>query len=98
VSCTTRPPRPGEVDGVDYLFIDRAEFTRRVQAGEFLEWAEVHGNLYGTSRPWIASRMQAGADILLEIDWQGAAQVQSMFPRRWASSSLRPPSTNCVGG
>ncbi len=80
VSCTTRAPRPGEIDGRDYVFIDRAEFERRLAAGEFLEWAEVHGNLYGTSRRWIEQRMMDGADILLEIDWQGAAQVQKLFP------------------
>ncbi len=80
ISCTTRAPRPGESDGRDYWFIDRAEFEQRRDAGEFLEWAEVHGNLYGTSRQWIASRIAAGKDIVLEIDWQGAVQVQQLFP------------------
>ncbi len=81
VSWTTRAPRNGEVDGRDYHFIDRAEFERRREAGEFLEWAEVHGNLYGTSRTWIEEQIRAGVDIVLEIDWQGAAQVQRLFPR-----------------
>lgn len=80
VSCTTRAPRAGERDGVDYRFVDRAEFERLRSAGEFLEWAEVHGNLYGTSRRWIAARLAEGRDIVLEIDWQGALQVQAIFP------------------
>lgn len=80
VSVTTRKPRPGETDGVDYFFVTREEFARRRDAGEFLEWAEVHGNLYGTSRHWIADRIAAGDDILLEIDWQGAVQVREQFP------------------
>ncbi|HMN66151.1 MAG TPA: guanylate kinase, partial [Burkholderiaceae bacterium] len=72
VSFTTRAPRPGEVDGRDYFFVDAAGFERRREAGEFLEWAEVHGNLYATSRAWIEDRIAAGVDIVLEIDWQGA--------------------------
>ncbi|HMN66130.1 MAG TPA: guanylate kinase, partial [Burkholderiaceae bacterium] len=73
-------PRPGEVDGRDYFFVDAAGFERRREAGEFLEWAEVHGNLYATSRAWIEDRIAAGVDIVLEIDWQGAVQVQRLFP------------------
>ncbi len=80
VSFTTRAPRPGEVDGRDYHFVDRVEFERRRDAGEYLEWAEVHGNLYATSREWIARRIAAGRDLVLEIDWQGAAQVRALFP------------------
>ncbi len=80
VSFTTRAPRPGEIDGRDYFFVDRPEFERRREAGEFLEWAEVHGNLYATSRTWIEGRIEAGVDIVLEIDWQGATQVQRLFP------------------
>lgn len=79
VSFTTRAPRPGEVDGRDYVFVDAADFARRREAGEFLEWAEVHGNLYATSRAWIENRIAAGVDIVLEIDWQGAVQVQRLF-------------------
>ncbi|RPH67145.1 MAG: guanylate kinase [Burkholderiales bacterium] len=79
VSFTTRPPRPGEADGRDYFFVDADDFERRRDAGEFLEWAEVHGNLYATSRPWIEDRIAAGVDIVLEIDWQGAVQVQRLF-------------------
>jgi len=80
VSYTTRAPRPGEVDGRDYLFIGRNEFERRREAGEFLEWAEVHDNLYATSRHWIEERIANGVDIVLEIDWQGAVQVQHLYP------------------
>ncbi len=79
VSFTTRGPRAGEVNGRDYHFIDREEFERRREAGDFLEWAEVHGNLYATSRRWIEERIRAGVDIVLEIDWQGAVQVQQLF-------------------
>lgn len=79
VSYTTRAARPGEVDGVDYVFVDRDEFVSRRDAGEFLEWAEVHGNLYATSRHWIEARMAAGEDVILEIDWQGAVQVRRQF-------------------
>jgi len=91
VSATTRAPRPGEREGVDYVFIDAAEFERRREAGEFLEWARVHGNCYGTSRAWIESRMAAGADIVLEIDWQGAAQVKRLFPEA-IGVFIAPPS------
>ncbi|MDR1351213.1 MAG: guanylate kinase [Zoogloeaceae bacterium] len=80
ISCTTRPPRPGEVDGRDYQFMDAARFTALREAGDFLEWAKVHGNDYGTSRRWIAAERAAGHDVLLEIDWQGAAQVRNVFP------------------
>ena len=79
VSFTTRPPRPGERDGVDYFFVDRAGFEALREAGQLLEWAVVHGNLYGTSREWIEAQMDAGDDIVLEIDWQGAAQVMADF-------------------
>ena len=80
VSFTTRPPRPGELDGRDYHFVDAAEFRAMIARQEFLEWAEVHGNFYGTSNKWIAEQLAAGHDILLEIDWQGAQQVRSAFP------------------
>jgi len=80
VSFTTRAPRPGEVEGRDYFFVGQPEFEQRREAGEFLEWAEVHGNLYATSRTWIEGRIEAGVDIVLEIDWQGATQVQRLFP------------------
>jgi guanylate kinase len=79
VSYTTRAPRPGEVDGRDYHFVDRAGFMGMLKRGEFLESAEVHGNHYGTSEAWIRSQRDAGCDIVLEIDWQGAQQVRRIF-------------------
>ncbi|QDX82381.1 guanylate kinase [Denitratisoma sp. DHT3] len=80
ISHTTRPPRPGEQDGVQYHFVDVPTFQAMRERGDFVEWAEVHGNFYGTSRPWLAQRMAAGEDVLLEIDWQGAQQVRKQFP------------------
>lgn len=80
VSYTTRAPRIGEVDGQHYNFVDLPTFRAMVDAGQFLEWAEVHGNCYGTSKPWIEAEMAAGRDVLLEIDWQGAQQVRALFP------------------
>jgi guanylate kinase len=91
VSFTTRPPRDGERHGEDYCFIPEAEFRERRLAGEFLEWAEVHGNLYGTSRQWIDEQTAAGADIVLEIDWQGARQVRELYPDA-VSIFIAPPS------
>jgi guanylate kinase len=80
VSFTTRAPRPGERDGIDYRFVSVSDFERRRTEGEFLEWARVHDNLYGTSRAWIESQMSAGQDIILEIDCQGAEQVKRLYP------------------
>jgi len=79
VSYTTRAPRPGEVDGRDYHFVDKPRFMAMLQRGEFLESAEVHGNHYGTSEAWIRAQRAAGRDVLLEIDWQGAQQVRRIF-------------------
>ncbi|SPE35573.1 guanylate kinase [Burkholderiales bacterium] len=95
VSCTTRPPRPGEVDGREYHFVDPAEFQRRKAHGEFLESAEVHGNFYATSRREIESRLAAGTDVLLEIDWQGARQVKLHFPRA-VGIFILPPSIDAL--
>ncbi len=80
ISYTTRSPRPGEVDGRDYHFVSRDTFLEMAKRGDFLESAEVYGNLYGTSQPWIRGQIAAGRNILLEIDWQGAAQVRRIFP------------------
>jgi guanylate kinase len=71
VSATSRPPRPGEVDGRDYHFLTREEFERRREAGEFVEWAEVHGNLYGTLRSELERLTASGRDVVLEVDVQG---------------------------
>lgn len=80
VSHTTRPIRPGEVDGVNYHFTEREEFVRLIGEGAFLEHAEVFGNLYGTSKDWVLSELQADRDVILEIDWQGAAQIRRLLP------------------
>ena len=76
VTCTTRPPRPGEKDGVDYHFLDAAEFQRRVQAGDFLEHATVFGRSYGTLKSEVLDRLRAGRDVLLNVDVQGAATIR----------------------
>lgn len=80
ISFTTRQPRPGEQDGREYHFVDTATFRAMIERQEFLEWAEVHGNFYGTSKKWIADQLAVDADVLLEIDWQGAQQVRQQFP------------------
>jgi guanylate kinase len=80
VSATTRPPRPGERDGEDYFFLTPDEFTKRVEVGEFLEWAEVHGNRYGTLRGPVERRVREGLQVILEIDPQGAMQVKAAEP------------------
>lgn len=80
ISYTTRAPRTGEQHGREYNFVEVAEFKAMIARGEFLEWAEVHGNFYGTSKKWIADQLAAGHDVLLEIDWQGAQQVRASFP------------------
>lgn len=91
VSATTRPPRAGETDGQDYFFITPEEFERRAGAGEFLEWAQVHGRFYGTPRAGVEAALAAGRDVVLEIDVQGAAQIRrSGLPA--VSIFVMPPS------
>ena len=80
VSYTTRPPRPGETEGVHYHFVDEPTFMALKDKGEFLEHAFVHGNWYATSATWLAQEVHAGHDVLLEIDWQGARQVRELIP------------------
>ncbi|MBV8046180.1 MAG: guanylate kinase [Paludibacterium sp.] len=80
VSYTTRPPREGEVDGKHYHFVSREVFEAMIRQGDFLEYAEVYGNYYGTSQAWIRAQQAEGRDVLLEIDWQGARQVRQVFP------------------
>jgi guanylate kinase len=95
VSFTTRAPRPGEVNGREYNFLSEAEFLARKEAGDFLEWAKVHGNYYGTSKSWIESQMKNGRDVILEIDWQGARQVQAIIPQAiWIF--ILPPSIQAL--
>jgi guanylate kinase len=91
VSHTTRPPRPGEQYGRHYYFTERAQFEREVAEGIFLEHAEVHGNLYGTSRTTVQGLLAQGRDVLLEIDWQGAAQIRAGMPD-CVSVFILPPS------
>lgn len=91
VSYTTRAPRPGETDGRDYHFVSHEQFHKLLAEDEFLEHAEVYGNFYGTSKSVISRELYAGRDLLLEIDWQGAAQVRDHFPRS-ASIFILPPS------
>lgn len=91
VSATTRAPRPGEIDGVDYIFVSRPEFEARVAAGRFLEWFDVHGDLKGTPRDGVAERLRAGTDVVLEIDVQGARAVRAAFPEA-VLVFVRPPS------
>lgn len=95
VSATTRPPRPGEIDGREYHFVSVDEFKARRARGEFLESAEVHGNYYATSRTWIEEQMRSAHDVLLEIDWQGARQVKAHFPHAIGIFIL-PPSLEAL--
>ena len=95
ISYTTRAPRPGETDGKEYHFVSREKFLQMAQQGDFLESAEVYGNLYGTSQPWIEKELAAGRDILLEIDWQGAAQVRKLMPHA-ISIFILPPSLEAL--
>jgi len=90
VSYTTRAPRPGEQDGREYHFVTSEAFLRMAGRGDFLESAEVHGNMYGTSQAWIEARTREGRDILLEIDWQGAQQVRRLVPGTIAIFILPP--------
>jgi guanylate kinase len=80
VSVTTRPPRAGEIDGVDFTFVDEDEFREMLARGEFAEWATVHGNLYGTRERALEDALAGGNDILLDIDTQGAAQLRARYP------------------
>src|SRR5258708_8492278 len=80
MSYTTRAPRPGEVDGVDYHFVGRAQFEKMIAAGEFLEHADVYGNYYGTSRKWIDHELGAAHAVLLAIDWQRAPPMPARCP------------------
>ena len=95
ISTTTRAPRPGEQDGREYHFVSVPQFVERRDRGEFLEWAEVHGNYYGTSQRWIEEQLQTGRDVLVEIDWQGAQQVREVFPEAIGVFIL-PPSMDIL--
>jgi guanylate kinase len=91
ISHTTRPMRPGELEGVNYHFTAREEFVRMIGEGDFLEHAEVFGNLYGTSKQWVLDQLQQDRDVILEIDWQGAAQIRRLLPES-VGIFILPPS------
>ncbi len=95
VSYTTRQPRTGEVDGADYTFVNVSTFRKMVARGEFAEWAEVHGNLYGTSKKKLDELMRSGCDVILDIDTQGARQIRASFPKG-VFIFILPPSMNVL--
>lgn len=95
VSHTTRAQRPGEENGLNYHFVDRSTFEASAANGEFFEWAEVFGNLYGTARTEVTARLERGMDIILEIDWQGAEQVKAAVPTS-CSIFIVPPSLDTL--
>jgi guanylate kinase len=92
ISATTRAPRPGEEEGREYFFKTRAQFQAMVDAGELLEWAEVNGNCYGTPKAPVMVAMEAGKDVLFDIDWQGARQVAERAPDDSVRVFVLPPS------
>ena len=92
ISATTRPRRPGEVEGVDYHFVDDSEFDRMIEANEFVEWAHVFGHRYGTPKAPVKQALRQGRDILFDIDWQGARQLEPDFGEHLVTIFLLPPS------
>ena len=95
VSHTTRSPRPGEKEGSNYYFVKKSFFDKMVNQGEFLESAQVFDHFYGTSKLWVQSQLEAGTDVVLEIDWQGAKQIKECMPLACAIFIL-PPSKNAL--
>ncbi|ALI01247.1 guanylate kinase [Pseudomonas sp. FW306-02-F02-AA] len=95
ISHTTRAMRQGEVDGVNYHFVDRTQFVKMIEHGDFLERAEVFGNLYGTSQSHLQQTLDEGHDLILEIDWQGAEQVRKLMPHA-RSIFILPPSQEAL--
>lgn len=95
ISHTTRPKRPAEEHGINYYFVDQPEFQRMIEHQDFLEYATVFNNLYGTSRSWVESMLKKGIDVILEIDWQGALQIQKLFPD-CISIFIVPPSLKAL--
>ena len=96
VSVTTRPPRPGEIDGRDYRFIDRARFDQMVTAGELLEHATVFGHSYGTPRQPVEASLAAGCDVVTDIDWQGTQQLSQAMSDDLVKVFILPPSTEAL--
>lgn len=95
ISYTTRSPRPGELDGRDYYFVTHERFQEMINAGDFAEWAEVHGNLYGTSRRVLDDMLARGTDVILDIDTQGAKQIKQKFGRA-VFMFIMPPSLDIL--
>ncbi len=95
VSHTTRAMRPSETDGVDYNFVSMDDFNALIEQGQFLEFAEVFGNKYGTSQQWVKEQLAAGRDVILEIDWQGAEQVRRLMPEA-VTVFILPPSRSAL--
>ena len=95
ISHTTRAPREAEVDGVNYNFVSQEQFFAMREAQEFFESAEVYGNFYGTSKTWVNAQLEAGTDVILEIDWQGARQVREQHPEA-CSIFILPPSLSAL--
>lgn len=96
VSVTTRKPRPGEIDGRDYVFCDAATFERMRDDGSLLEWASVHGNFYGTPKGVVMDRLHAGQDVLFDIDWQGAQQLKEKAAEDLVRVFILPPSAGAL--
>src|SRR2546421_11070254 len=96
VSATTRPMRPGEVDGRDYHFIDKSKFEQMATGGELLEWATVFDNRYGTPRAPVEAALTAGQDVLFDIDWQGTQQLRGRSPKDVVSVFILPPSAQAL--
>ncbi len=91
VSCTTRKPRMGEKNGKDYFFLSRFEFKKLIKKRAFLEWAPVHGQFYGTPKPWVLAQLEKGRDVLLVIDVQGGRSIRKLYPKALLLF-LEPPS------
>src|ERR1700738_509436 len=96
VSATTRPIRPGEAHGRDYLFVDKSKFEQMAKQGELLEWATVFDNRYGTPRAPVEAALAAGQDVLFDIDWQGTQQLRSRSPNDVVSVFILPPSVTAL--
>jgi guanylate kinase len=96
ISVTTRPMRPGEIDGLDYRFTDRSSFEAMIEAGEFLEWAEVFGHHYGTPKAQIKAGLKEGQDFLFDIDWQGTQQLYQRMETDVVRVFLLPPSIDAL--
>src|SRR5215218_312372 len=96
VSATTRPMRPGEVDGRDYFFVDKPKFEAMAKKGELLEWATVFDNRYGTPRAPVEAALSSGKDVLFDIDWQGTQQLRSRSPNDVVSVFILPPSVSAL--